>query len=350
MAVDLDKLTDIAAGEEVPKEKIEKLSRAWVAHKLRPGEVLWKQGELANSLGLLRSGELQVIFDGQDIGTIRPGQIFGEATAFSVDTRRTATLQSVFPAEVLLIERESLSWLRAEVPAFYDRLLGRALETLCRRVRVTDSIIANLSKGEKSSHKQALGGLESIRRAVRKIAAINKPDPIPLLESLPHLRGVPPEFVEEIASQFKAEPFERGQLLAVEGEPADSAFLLGSGKVRITREVYNARAEELVVFEAGSLFGIIPLIEPGPRTASCVGTVPGWIFTMDHLTYRTLPSSLRIIWKESLASSLSMQLRIANELVARFLDGGQGDSMEGDGLRRLAQAAGVLEGVTTDKL
>ncbi len=344
MAIDLEKLSGIAPTDEVPKGKIDKLAKAWISHQLRAGEMLWKQGEQAFNLGLLHSGELQVVVDGQDIGTIRPGQIFGEATAFNAKALRSASLQAVFPSEVLLIAKDELAWLREEVPSFYDRLLTRAVEAMSRRIRVTDHIITNLSTGPRRVPKHDIGDLQNLRRFVRKLGSINKPELAPLLAKLPHLAAAPPSRIEELAEMFEAEPFERGQVLTREGSEGNSVFLLGSGTVRATRQVHDTGSEDLVVFGPGDLFGIISLVAPGKRTASCIGKTPGWVFTMDHRTYRSLPYALRIPWKECLASISSLQLRIANELVARFLDGRHTGPIEGDTLRHLVKAAGVLAG------
>ncbi len=341
MAVDLQKLSGIAPPGELPRETIEWLARSWTSHQLQAGEILWKQGERANNLGLLYSGELQVVVDAQDIGTIRPGQLFGEATAFAPNAQRSATLQAVFPSEVLLIENSSLSQLRQEVPSFYDRLLNRALEEMARRIRVTDHVISNLSPGDSRLPRHGPGDLQRLRRYFRKIAAISKPRCKPLLESLPLLGSISDAALDELAAAFHPEPFERGQVITREGEEGNSAFLVGSGSVRALRSVERAGSEELVVFEQGDLFGLISLVSPGKRTASCIGKESGWLFAIDHRAYRALPTGVRLVWKECLASLMSVELRIANELVARFLDGRSTGPVEGDALRELVQAAGI---------
>jgi CRP-like cAMP-binding protein len=344
MAVSPEKLSGIASAGDVPSDKIEALARSWNAHTLKAGEVLWRQGELANNLGLLYSGELQVIVDGQDIGTIRPGQVFGEATAFAANAQRSASLQAVFPSEVLLIEKRSLAWIRQEVPSFYDRLLNRALEAMAQRIRVTDHVITNLSSGPKRLPRHGIGDLQAVRRFMRRVTSHHKPPCEPLLESMPHLDNAPAEFIGQLASAFTAEPFERGQVITREGDEGNSVYLIGSGSVRAMRHVHKAGSEELVVFDEGDLFGIISLVSPGKRTASCIGKAPGWLFTMDHRAYRALPPRASIIWKECLAALLGLQLRIANTLVAQFLDGSHSGPIEGDDLRNLVQAAGVLAG------
>lgn len=344
MAVAPEKLSGIAAAGDVPSDKIEALARTWNAHTLKAGEVLWRQNEQANNLGLLYSGELQVIVDGQDIGTIRPGQIFGEATAFTANAQRSASLQAVFPSEVLLIEKRSLAWLREEVPSFYDRLLNRALGAMAQRIRITDQVITNLSTGPKRLPRHGIGDLQAMRRFVRKLTAHNKPSCEPLLATLPHIAQAPSEIVGQLVGAFQAEPFERGQVITREGDEGNSVFLIGSGSVRAMRHVHQAGTEELVEFGEGDLFGIISLVAPGKRSASCVGKTPGWLFTMDHRVYRALPPRASIVWKECLAALLGVQLRIANTLVAQFLDGSHSGPIEGDDLRNLVTAAGVLAG------
>jgi CRP-like cAMP-binding protein len=342
MAVDFTEFVKVGRGEGLSDEIVTRLAKAWISHVLQSGEVLWRQGEPSASIGLLHKGELQVIVDGQDIGTVRPGQIFGEASAFHAEAKRSATLQAVFPSEVLLLDRSHLSWLRRDAPLFYDHLLTLSLEAMARRVRTTDKVIANLSPGSARLPSYGISTARSLWRAVRKATKHDRPELLPLLRSLPRLQDASQAQLTELAGAFGAQPFERGQVLVTEGEEGNTGFLVASGAIKATRSVQGQLAEELVRFERGDLLGIVSLVSPGARSASCIGKSPGWVYEMSHRAYRNLQPRTRILWKECIATHLAIQLRIANQLVSRSLVGQAGGPLDGPELERVVAEAGGL--------
>jgi len=348
MAVDLEKLSGVGLGQGLQDDAIDKLAKAWISHQLRAGEVLWKQGEPSSSIGLLYRGELQVFVDGQDIGTVRPGQIFGEASVYNPTAKRSATLRAVFPTEVLLLDRSDLDWLERDVPIFFDRLITMSLEAMAKRIRTTDKVIANLSPGRSQLPSHGIGAARTVWRSVRKTFGLQRPDLESLLSQLPHMQQATQAQLAVLASSFTADPFERGEIIIREGSQGNSLFLVGSGTVKATKNIHGHGAEDLVQFDAGDMFGLIALVKPGERTASCIGRAPGWVFTMDHRTYRSMELRSRITWKSCLASVLAVQLRIANGLVARSLVGEHGGPITGADLSRIIASAGVVANEVVD--
>ncbi|PCI40440.1 MAG: cyclic nucleotide-binding protein [Rhodospirillaceae bacterium] len=61
-----------------------------------------------------------------------------------------------------------------------------------------------------------------------------------------------------------------GEVVFTEGDPADNAFILKSGKVKITVQVKDETPRTLLTVGPGSIFGEMALIDDGPRTASVV--------------------------------------------------------------------------------
>jgi CRP/FNR family transcriptional regulator, cyclic AMP receptor protein len=83
------------------------------AHKLAAGEVLFRQGDDADSLHLLVEGELELV----EIGKKQPaGEIFGEISFFAPDHRRTLTARCATPCVVLGIAGEIFRQLYFQEP------------------------------------------------------------------------------------------------------------------------------------------------------------------------------------------------------------------------------------------
>jgi CRP-like cAMP-binding protein/Fe-S-cluster-containing dehydrogenase component len=89
-----------------------------------------------------------------------------------------------------------------------------------------------------------------------------------------HLRGVPmfaelsPEFIERLKRSVELVRFAPGQIIARQGEPADSFYLVRIGFVKIAEE-YPGGELVLAYLSRGDYFGEIGLLGGGIRTATC---------------------------------------------------------------------------------
>jgi len=89
-----------------------------------------------------------------------------------------------------------------------------------------------------------------------------------------HLRGVPmfadlsPDFIEHLKQSVELQRFAPGQRIALQGEPADSFYLVRIGFVKIS-ENYPGGELVLAYLSRGDYFGEIGLLGGGARTATC---------------------------------------------------------------------------------
>jgi CRP-like cAMP-binding protein/Fe-S-cluster-containing hydrogenase component 2 len=89
-----------------------------------------------------------------------------------------------------------------------------------------------------------------------------------------HLRGVPmfadlsPDFIEHLKENVELQRFAPGQVIARQGEPADSFYLVRIGFVKIS-ENYPGGELVLAYVSRGDYFGEIGLLGGGIRTATC---------------------------------------------------------------------------------
>src|ERR1700740_1364501 len=95
-----------------------------------------------------------------------------------------------------------------------------------------------------------------------------------------HLRGVPmfaglsPDFIEYLKGSVELVRYAPGQVIARQGDPADSFYLVRIGFVKITEE-YPGGELVLAYLSRGDYFGEIGLLGGGLRTATCT--------TLDHV-------------------------------------------------------------------
>jgi len=89
-----------------------------------------------------------------------------------------------------------------------------------------------------------------------------------------HLRGVPmfaglsPDFIEHLKGRVELVRYAPGQMIAQQGEAADSFYLVRIGFVKIS-EAYPGGELVLAYLSRGDFFGEIGLLGGGVRTASC---------------------------------------------------------------------------------
>ena len=110
-----------------------------------PGTALMRQGELAKSLIVLRSGSVSVLVNGQHVGSCGPGSLIGEI-GFARATPAIATVVANGPIRYLELDCDSLRRLMksdSEISDGVNRLCRSALEKrliLMNQARLQDRL------------------------------------------------------------------------------------------------------------------------------------------------------------------------------------------------------------------
>ncbi|MBL8614054.1 MAG: cyclic nucleotide-binding domain-containing protein [Deltaproteobacteria bacterium] len=97
-----------------------------------------------------------------------------------------------------------------------------------------------------------------------------------LLDALPGFRGLPPGALAELALLGEPRRLRAGQLLFREGEPADQALLLLSGKLAASVGL-GAASRALGEVHPGELVGELALLGRGQRRSADVTAVVGGV-------------------------------------------------------------------------
>ncbi len=120
--------------------------------------------------------------------------------------------------------------------------------------------------------------------------------------------GIGPEVLSEIGADMKLFHFRPGDIIFREGDTGDCMFLVGDGKVKISKAGRGGKQETLGFIETGSFFGEMALLDGQPRSAQATAIEPTLLGSVDEATFQSIlqlaPSSLHLNFLRSVASRL----------------------------------------------
>jgi CRP/FNR family transcriptional regulator len=102
-----------------------------------------------------------------------------------------------------------------------------------------------------------------------------------LLARIRHFDGIPPEVQERIAASAVPRHFAAGQVIYIEGEPAESLYLLERGWVKATRMSRDGREQAMLFLESGEIFGDIAVFSGT--------TYPGTVVALEDVDVWAIP-------------------------------------------------------------
>ena len=328
MASIAEELTRLPFLARVPRDELERVAERFRAVSLEAGETLWWQAAAVDELALVLIGELVAETGGKEVGRVRAPDLVGEASAFEAGSTRVATLRAVRPTQVLCLSVADLRALRRQRGRLYHTLLELAQKALVRRISLTSTKLASLAQGGAAApSRKEPGAFAKLWRTFRPGGPTGPCPPFgPVIRAQAGLGAADEGVHAALAAAFVAEPFEEGQVIVLEGEGASAMYIVAEGEVDVLRNVRGERAELLVTLGPGAQFGANSLVEPSPRTASCVAATPGWLLRMDREAFTSLTGEARMVWRESVLATLSSQIRLANRALERAMGGRPGAS------------------------
>lgn len=115
------------------KRHLQRLARDTDELTFGPGESVVREGDLGETLFVVLEGEGRVTRGGKKVGTVVPGDFFGELTAIDAEPR-TASVLAVTHLRVLRLFRRHLMALLDDEPQVTMKLL----DGIVRRLRQVD--------------------------------------------------------------------------------------------------------------------------------------------------------------------------------------------------------------------
>ncbi|MEZ4241583.1 MAG: cyclic nucleotide-binding domain-containing protein [Myxococcota bacterium] len=194
--------------------------------RLQPGERLFREDDVADSLYVVRQGTLAIHFELQPdqlLDRVGPGQVVGER-ALLLGGHRSASGTAEDEVVALRLDRDRYETLVAEHPEL-GRDLSAALHERVRRTRL-------------ASHLQAILG------------------------------DLGPEALREIQAQVEWVQLRSGEVLFRQGDPPDGAYILALGRLQVA--VADGAGGERIVDQTapGQWVGEMGLLAGQPRSAT----------------------------------------------------------------------------------
>lgn len=167
------------------------------------------------------------------------------------------------------------------------------------------SIVAKAQAGAHPALEEAARGPvpRALARIVQQAMAV---EPADRYQSVAALQAELVRFVRG-GDSFPQTSFAPGDAIVREGEPGDTAYIIRSGRCRVTKSI---EGEEIVLREMGpgDVFGEMAILAPGPRTATVVAIEPT---TLHVVTAETLEAEVDAMkpWMGAFVRALARRFR-----------------------------------------
>jgi CRP/FNR family transcriptional regulator, cyclic AMP receptor protein len=282
------------------------LEQLFHAVMLEPEQVLFDEGKPCDWLWVLGPGaEVSVTSTGEAPGQVVVAHLFegdtvGEMALVDEGPRSGTALVTVGGAASVMAARDFYALRDAFHPAAFQLLRKICLE-LCLRLRgTTDRLVA---PADATPFGAGLVQLPS------------GPTEPEQLDEVPAFHGLPRVVKLALAQKLGRVELPEPTVVCAEGEVGDAAYFIASGAVEVLRS-----GQTLARLSRGEMFGMVALMDGGPRSATCVSDGPTRLFRLAREDFEQLFSSgNRFAFQlvEGMARQLVRNLRTADLLLAR---------------------------------
>ena len=125
--MDVSLLKTIPLFAEVPDEQLRKIAPFAETDEFAEGQVVVKEGGYSNHFFAIEEGTAKVERDGEQIGDLGPGDVFGEQGLLEKQ-ERSATVTATSPVRLIKIEHWELARMKQAMPDVVDQLVKKVEE------------------------------------------------------------------------------------------------------------------------------------------------------------------------------------------------------------------------------
>jgi CRP/FNR family cyclic AMP-dependent transcriptional regulator len=129
--VDVSQLKRIPLFESIPDEDLRQVATFAVGEEHPEGAVVVKEGDYSNHFYGIEDGTARVERDGQEVGQLGPGDVFGEQGLLD-KAERSATVTATSSLRVIKIEHWELSRMKKSMPEVVAELQRKVEERTSR--------------------------------------------------------------------------------------------------------------------------------------------------------------------------------------------------------------------------
>lgn len=182
----------------------------------KKNNLMIKEGDVGSLVYVMEDGRVEVTKDGQKLGTMTPGKVFGEL-AILYNCTRTASVRALSNCKLWAIDRQ----------IFQSIMMKTGLQ--------------------------------------------KQKDYMNFLKSISYFKNLPDETLSNIADVLEESYYENGSYIIRQGARGDTFYIIARGKVKVTRKREGANEEEFIRhLQRGDFFGEKALQTEDLRSANIV--------------------------------------------------------------------------------
>jgi CRP/FNR family cyclic AMP-dependent transcriptional regulator len=251
-----------AAVARIEPDLIEALKGALTPFAAAPGELLFRQNDVADGMHVIVEGRIRVqgrtLADGLvQLAEVGPGDVVGEFSLIDLG-RRSATAEAVEPTRGHFLPRERFERLVYMGDAGAARLARHIRHLACARTRGTLLAIAETPAAAAEV------------RPLRKAPPARTPRPpdgiAAMLGALHQFAGFKPDEIDQVLAVCAAIDAPRETVLAAEAAAPDGLYLILRGAVR-TALPRPGGFEQLLIHGPGKIVGGVAALDEAPQPA-----------------------------------------------------------------------------------
>jgi CRP-like cAMP-binding protein len=147
--VDIARLREIGLFGALSDDVLAHLASQLKARRVPPGESMFKEGDAAREMWVILDGEMEVLKRSrkgreQRVAILGPNDTFGEMSILDMQPR-SASVRAVGPSRILRLATEDMDALYRYDLKSYTLIILNIAREVSRRLRVTDSILADFT-------------------------------------------------------------------------------------------------------------------------------------------------------------------------------------------------------------
>jgi CRP/FNR family transcriptional regulator, cyclic AMP receptor protein len=141
------------------------------------------------------------------------------------------------------------------------------------------------------------------------------------LKKIPLFANLTADHLQKVADIATTKQLKMNERIFQEGETAGEMYIIGQGKVRISKMVPGVGEEALAVLEAGSYFGEMAVIDDTPRSADATAHTSCTLYAilksdLEQLMFLHKDLAYELLW--TFVRTLSARLRETNDKIKAF--------------------------------
>ena len=125
--MDASQLKRIPIFADVPDEDLSVITTFATTEEVPEGKTIVREGDYANAFMAIEEGSARVTRDGQEVGQLGQGDIFGEIGVIEKE-KRTASVEATSRVKLIKIEHWELNRMKKKLPDVYEKIANLAAE------------------------------------------------------------------------------------------------------------------------------------------------------------------------------------------------------------------------------